>query len=303
MKQILTLALFAALHDLYAQSSSRTRYENFVREYLARSAQSTETQPRFIIPTVVHVVFSDSSHRASPEQVRSEFEHLRKLFRRLPGTYGFGAGVDTRIEFELATVAPDGSRTDGITYTQNSVYAELQVGPEPNADYPGSENTALKTLVGWDRNKYLNIWVVERIVTLDDQTELAGYAQYPWEEATTTDGVVICSKYFGSKNVAGSTSLFAYDYTTAKNLGHWLGLLNVYEPGGCTPDDCTQTGDRVCDTPPSYSRPKRSDERTNSCNLEAGEDRPDLVRNIMENCIQPAAPNQFTAGQAARCRA
>ncbi len=301
----LVLFFFVASSGLWAQSSTSARvaYENFVRQYLHRSDKTSVDGQKYIIPVVVHVVYSEPENRVSEAQVRSEFEHLRKLYRRIPGTYGFGAGADTRIEFELATVAPDGSPTEGITYTQNAEYADLQVGPDPNADYPASENVALKTLVGWDRNKYLNIWVVEKITVLSDAAELAGYAQFPWEEATTTDGVVIAADRFGSSAAPGSKALYRYDYTTAKNLGHWLGLLDVYTSGGCTPDDCSQTGDLVCDTPPSYSRPKRTDERINSCNLEAGGDRPDLARNIMENCFQPMAPNQFTAGQAVRCHA
>ncbi|XWV25828.1 zinc metalloprotease [Tupanvirus soda lake] len=103
-------------------------------------------------------------------------------------------------------------------------------------------------------NKYLNIWVA------NFSNGLLGYAQFPWDNAPNTDGVVIAKGTFGRKPSYGDFNL---NKTMTHEVGHWLGLYHTFQEtfaydGGNidyqdgTPEEEIQEvkGDCVADTPP-----------------------------------------------------
>jgi hypothetical protein len=181
-----------------------------------------------VIPCVVHVVWNTSQQNISDQMVESQIEILNEDFRRMQGTNGWNThpdGDDTKYEWRLATVDPDGEPTNGITRTFTTVSSF------------GTNNAVKYTASGghdaWPSDKYCNIWVCNL------SGGLLGYAQFP-NGNPETDGVVILYSAFGRNSPA-----FPYHMgrTTTHELGHWLWLYHTFQNG------CTPPGDYCDDTP------------------------------------------------------
>jgi len=70
----------------------------------------------YTVPLVVHIIYTDSvGTNISDNQVFSAIDALNDDFRKKSGTQGYGAGIDTEIEFCLAERDPNGNPTNGIT--------------------------------------------------------------------------------------------------------------------------------------------------------------------------------------------
>jgi hypothetical protein len=195
------------------------------------------------IPVVVHVVYRTTDENISDAQVKSQIDVLNLDYRaknpdrtNTPSVWS-GLVTDAGIEFHLATTAPDGSTTNGITRTKtrstsfgddDSVKSSSTGGADP-----------------WPSANYLNIWVCNL------GGGLLGYAQFPGGPEAT-DGVVILNKAFGTTGIV--VAPFNLGRTTTHEVGHWLNLHHIW---GDT-QHCEGT-DFVDDTPnqqlPNYGKP------------------------------------------------
>lgn len=125
---------------------------------------------------------------------------------------------DSRIQFCLASVAPNGQSTNGI-----SRYAT-------NQNFDNNE-ISIKRSTRWDPKKYLNIWVAPDIEGL-------GYAYLPTPSSLPSadeDGVVILTEAFGGPN-SGANAPFNLGRTVTHEVGHYLGLDHIWGEG-CGVDD------------------------------------------------------------------
>lgn len=76
----------------------------------------------FRVPVVFHVIQrTNGTGHLSAAQVQSQIDILNEDFRAVAGTPG-DPGFDTMIEFYLATTAPNGKATTGITYSTNNTW-------------------------------------------------------------------------------------------------------------------------------------------------------------------------------------
>ncbi|MQP24434.1 T9SS type A sorting domain-containing protein [Flavobacterium sp. LMO8] len=199
------------------------------------------------IPVVVHVIHNGdaigSGENISNAQVLSQIQVFNEDFRKLPGTPGDGAGVDTTIEFCMAQVDPAGNPTNGID-RQN-------LG---TANFNGAAVEAAKATTIWDPTKYLNMWTFR---FGGDLSGVLGYAQFPTgsglqgmpaEDCITgeasTDGVVCAFDTWGSSSYASGSFNAPYDKgrTMTHEVGHMFGLRHIWGDGGCGVDDfCADT--------------------------------------------------------------
>jgi PKD repeat protein len=257
------------------------------------------TASEYVIPMVVHVIYGDGDRRRdslSAQQVVSQLIELFNDFRNVPGTRGFSmAGVDTRIEFSLATRRPDGSTTnpDGSPFNGIVYY----YGPEYVNFRRNDHNDIVKGSFArqWDPERYMNIWLVNSIVGSRPEDRLGGYAHFPdWQPIIPNDGCVIINSTWGT--VGTSTS---YDATATHELGH---IFHVYHPfqGGCGTSNCQNSGDLVCDTPPVQDLVfKDPSVRLKHCDL-GNPNIPEWPRLYMDYTSPSGLCNHFSLGQAER---
>ncbi|MDA8886591.1 M43 family zinc metalloprotease [Bacteroidia bacterium] len=242
------------------------------------------------IPVVFHIVHAYGAENISKAQIEDQMRIINEDFQRLNADASKTRAVfkdraaNMELEFKLARVAPDGSCTEGITRTYDPI--------NTIEDYGDNDNEVKVSVRPWDRDKYLNIWVVSEILSSGTGTIL-GYAQFPGDDANT-DGVVVIHDRIGT---IGTASAADAGRTLTHEIGHWLGLYHPFQ-GGCTNNN--NRTDRVDDTPPvsSASYGCTASQNPNTCS----NDFPNEVDNV-ENFMDYAnggCMNMFTNGQKAR---
>lgn len=235
----------------YQSELNKNKYA--LSQYLANKESNFEIT---VIPVVFHIMYSAADAQIGQQsnlsfaQIQSQLTVLNQDYSKMPGTKGFNnnpIGVDTRFRFVLATIDPFGNVTNGINRV---VYAKSD-----NHVINSLDEIEMKRQTRWPTNKYLNIWVVKKIVTSDGRNVL-GYCNVP-ETLTATqrdtlDGPVIGSRFVGSvdNKPAGESfyldPTYRYGRTLTHELGHYFNLYHIWgrTSGSCGDDDLVQ------DTPP-----------------------------------------------------
>lgn len=203
-----------------------------------RQWQNLRVATTISIPVVFHVVYSNSTQNISDAQVMSQLEVLNADFRRMNAdvvntpSYFQPVAADTKIEFCLAALDPDGNPTSGITRTQTNRTEFDYTNDQIKSSSNGGVNA-------WDRNRYLNIWVG------DIKDDILGYATLPGTAPARLDGVVLHYAAIG----AAPANPFIWPYnmgrTATHEVGHWLGLEHIW---GGDEASCSDS-DGISDTP------------------------------------------------------
>jgi len=106
--------------------------------------------------------------------------------------------------------------------------------------------TVVKPLTIWDPNKYLNVWVVPGSPSLS----VLGGATYPTGAALlgmgavgtfSNDGVWCVTGTLGSPTDLGTVASYNQGKVLAREIAHWLGVLNIWGDTNCGNDYCTDT--------------------------------------------------------------
>lgn len=206
----------------------------------------------YIIPVVFHVLHQYGPENIPDANLVDAVEYMNIQFRKLnPDTVNVIPAfqnliADTKIEFRLAAYDPWGNCTNGI----NRIYT--------HETFKGAAESKLNQ---WDRSKYLNIWVVNRIAN----SSAAGYSMFPTTVNGVNywlDGIVMLYDYVGRLAPSNLGKAFALGHEAA----HWLSIPHVWgfdnEPGVACGDDgiddtpvtkgynyCpTPEGSKICDT-------------------------------------------------------
>lgn len=252
------------------------------------------------IPVVVHIIHNGDAlgtgENIADGQVLSQITVFNQDFRRMSGTPGFGAGVDTTIEFCLAQVDPNGNSTNGINRVNRGI-----------ASYGSAAVETAKAATIWDPTKYLNMWTFR---FGGDLNGVLGYAQFPTGSGlagfgtdpcidttggggdATTDGVVCAFNTWGSSTLYPAGSYGApYDKgrTMTHEVGHMFGLFHTFQ-GGCGGENYT-SGDYCADTP-AVATSNGGCPNINSCPTGAS----DQVQNYMDY-TNDTCMNMFTQDQ------
>ncbi|MEM7205729.1 MAG: zinc metalloprotease [Planctomycetota bacterium] len=242
----------------------------------ARTTPQPQYQPSFVwrVPVVVHVIRSTSgAGNVSATQVQNQIDILNEDFRAIAGSRG-APGVDTGIEFFLATTDPQGRPSTGITTSTNNTWF--------------ADRGSYWTSLAWDPNRYLNIYsnqaggALGYVPNLPQSGSIVG---------RSNDRVVVKWDTVGRMGPIGPP--FNLGRTTTHEVGHYLGLYHTFN-GGCGGSNCYTSGDRICDTQPE-SGSRFGCPSSRSCSS------PDPIHNYMDY-TDDSCMWEFTAEQANRMR-
>lgn len=233
----------------------------------------------YTLPVVFHIIHQNGSENIADAIVMDAFQRLNDAFANR-GFYDQGSGVDTKIQFCMAKKDPDGNYTTGI----NRVYADI-----PRINWANS--LLLQSLIKWDPDKYINIYVVTEVDILIQFNKCEYRDQY------------ISGFGGGGIVVAQANSLQSI---IVHEMGHALGLAHTFD-GWCPNNDCLVNGDGICDTPPEETITIKGTctDPENSCHTDTQSgftsDQNDLKTNHMDYGNQ-GCQHDFTQGQKERMR-
>lgn len=194
------------------------------------------------IPVVVHILHRGEAIGTTNNPADSVIMNaLECANQRFAGS--IGSGVDTELSFCLAQVDPDGAPTNGIDRIDGTLYPGYATTGMSSTYLPqctGPTQYTISSDHGWPVEQYYNIYLVFSICGANN----AGFAYLPSFQLPSWDGAYMITSTFTCTG-----------YIATHELGHGMGLYHTFEGDGgsqfCPPnDDCTQQGDRVCDTAP-----------------------------------------------------
>jgi len=299
-KLVLTLALaLPAMVYSFAQEEAlpcglikateelRAKHPGLYEMELQLAAQQQNDQPEEetgspratkIIPVVVHILHNYGNENISDAQVHDAIRILNEDFqRRQPDTNSIAATFkpiqgNPNFEFRLARKDPDGNCTNGITRTATT--------------HTYNANEDAKTIAPiWPRDKYMNIWVVQKL-----ENGAGGYTYTPGTAnfMPEADGIILVNRQFGG--IGTSTGGALSRRTVAHETGHWFNLQHTWGPNNNPGVSCGSDG--VADTPETMGVAGQT------CNLaQVTCSTLNNVQNIMD---YSSCPIMFTAGQATR---
>lgn len=264
--------------------------------------QEKTTGVIYTIPVVFHILHNNGSENISDAQVQDALDILNRDYRRLNADANAvvsafqGMPSDVEIEFQFATVAPNGACFDGITRTQTTLTNNGSDGQD-QVDAVVAGNNVYQGI--WPHNKYLNIYVA------NDIGGAAGYTYLPNGNSVANATNMYYNGIFMLENYTGSigTSNVGRSRALTHEVGHWLNLPHVWGPGNSpgAATNCNQD-DGIQDTPDT--RGSTSCALTaNTCtgdNAYWGFNQIDNVENYMDYSY---CSKMFTQGQVDEMRA
>ncbi len=255
------------------------------------------TDAVYTLPVVVHVITTGdaigSPDNPTDANINAMLKLLNNAYNKKGANYG---GAIMKIKFQLAVRSPQCTATTGINRVDGSGVPNYVSGGITNINYAGSADEAIvKNLSRWSNTDYINIWIVNKIN--GSSTNPGGYTYFPEYNSASTDGLVLNASVVNGTNK-----------TIVHEMGHFFSLYHPFFDGGnettCADNtDCTQDGDKVCDTEPELNVPCGTS--SNSCNgnqpfvIADADKNYTVLNNFMgyTNCQW-----MFTEGQKARAR-
>lgn len=177
------------------------------------------------IPVHINLLYRTTAENISNTQLQSQIDVLNKDFgatnsdyNQIPALFAPVASGDVKIKFVWTIANLTRKQTTKTTWGTRDAMKSTKSG----GLNPVSPTTTM------------NIWVC----TIGGG--ILGYAQFPGGRSST-DGIVVDSKYFGSTGTA--TAPFNLGRTATHEVGHYFNLRHIW-------GDATCGNDFVTDTPP-----------------------------------------------------
>jgi PKD repeat protein len=276
---------------LYNQNPALIQQNALIEQFILdnknkiKSSINNKQAINFIIPVVWHVVTYNGAGALSKADIDDQMLTINEDFQRLNSDASSTRALflpyaaDIQVEFRLAHLDPNGNCTEGIVRVES---------PLTNSCVPRDD---VKAVSYWDSKKYFNIWSVASIDPQGSPGSILGYGQFPTSGINSTYGVVI-----------DNDNVNRIDRTLTHEIGHNLGLWHTFQDG-CT-GDCSTSGDKCCDTPPSIAATYGCNTNQNTCNTDyqgpdpwGGVDVVDQIENYMSYDM---CQNMFSQDQKVR---
>lgn len=204
------------------------KIEEETQAWITKNAKNPKPFALVKIPTVVHVVYANSTQNVSDALVQGQINALNKDYRKtnadasnIPSAFA-SIAADCEIEFCLAAKDPNGANTNGIIRKQTSVASWTTDDKVKYTAQGGSD--------AWPAAQYCNLWLCNL------GSGLLGYAQFPGGSAATDGIVVLYSSIPG-----GSAAPYNLGRTATHEVGHWLNLRHIWGDANCGNDQVTDT--------------------------------------------------------------
>ena len=228
-----------------------------------------------IIPVVFHIIHNNGNENIDDQLIYDAMVQLNEDYSASNDDIAdviddFSDIIgDASIEFRLAQYDPDGNCTNGITRTVSTL------------TYTGGD--ALKDLIQWPSDSYLNIWVSQIAISQAGSGggTILGYATFPSTSQFNpdNDGLVV-----RADNIGTGFRVITHE------AGHWLNLRHTW--GNIEVETSCNGDDLVDDTPDTQGN-------YGGCNVDAIScGSLDNVQNYMDYAIP--CYRMFTEGQADR---
>lgn len=255
----------------------------------AQLSASSSKAPTIVVPVVVHVIHSNGVGNISLAQIQDGIDKINRDFNKTNADTSqirsVFANLSGRadIEFRLAKIDPNGQCTQGVTRV--------------NSYLSFDKRNEVKALAQWDENKYFNVWLVNSIQSSGGTGTTLGYAQFPFStnsSSLNTYGIVVRNDEWGGLG----TALGGNGRTVTHEMGHCFNLLHTFQ-SGCG-SSCSNSGDRICDTPPAANETFGCTLSNNTCSNDASgpsafsTNVPDQMENYMsyDDCQYMFTQNQ-----------
>jgi len=197
------------------------------------SGTSSGSLPALItIPVVVHILYNNNSENISDAQVQSQIDVLNADYQKQNGdtadipAYYRSLAANCGFRFGLALADTNGQTTTGIIH-KYTTSPSFTINDDIKSSATGGDD-------GWDRDRYLNIWVGNLTGNVLGYSSVVGGGK-------ATDGVVVLYTAFGTVGTAAAP--FNLGRTAVHEVGHWLNMIHTWGDDSCGTD-------LVADTPP-----------------------------------------------------
>lgn len=214
-------------------------------QYGAGASAQNCNKAVFIVPVVFHVMYDPNqpATNISDSIIEAQLQVLNAAYANARGSTHPQA-VNTDIQFCLAHKKPDGTTFNGINRIS---YTGSHIKPT------GAQKAGVAASIYYDRERYVNIWVVPDIKDQSNNSmNTGGYSNINY--TTGIDGIVMRYDFMGDYNGCNSCFHPASSGTAlAHEMGHFLGLYHTFRDsclGGTDSSDCYKKGDLCCDTRP-----------------------------------------------------
>ena len=265
---------------LFRQAEIRSQQMRRNIDNHMENSSNPETSP-YIIPVVFHCITDGNENYVSNADVEDVLLTLNEDFQRMNADASntrslfVPYAMSMNIQFRLAHIDPNGNCTNGIVRLDSPLSTSC------------SPRNAVKAVSYWNSSNYFNIWVVNNINPSGTGLgAIAGYAQFP-NSINATYGVVI-----------DGTFVKRNERTLTHEVGHCFGLPHTFQ-SSCG-NNCSSSGDGMCDTPPSFESTQGCSSTQNTCGNDAvgpdpyGTDVVDQIENYMS---YDECQNMFTKDQ------
>ncbi len=269
----------------YQSDSAYARQFDAWRNSIVQLAQQqqigTQRGALYTIPIVFHVILNSQQtlNSVTDAAIQTQLATLNKDFRKLNSdtttirTVFKPIASDIEIQFCLAQRDPNGNSTTGITRTLTSHGAW-----DPSTEGDDMKFTASGGINAWQPTKYLNVWIVDIVGSVNGGTAGYAYVGGGGSDGSSVDGIVLDFQIgFGSN-----------ERSLTHEVGHYMGLLHTWG----TANSCSND-DGIADTPESFTSNFGCDYSENSC-TSGNPDLPDQIENYMDYSSCPA---MFTVQQ------
>ncbi len=167
----------------------------------------------YTLPVVVHVVHTGEDvglgYNLSNERIIGQIKTLNDDFRKKSGTIGYNThplGTDSKIEFKLAEIDPEGNSSDGIKRVNiHDIVIDI------DNDWLFDD---LPYYGYWNKQDYINVWVFPFEPNIILGQSSVPRADLPGLEDAIqngTTGIMITTPHFGASSSPGKSALGTED--------------------------------------------------------------------------------------------